>query len=604
MKPNETVLLLHGIGDVAHEPGWEAQWLAPIQAALGRDEPLGLLTARGVSVAELFPEKAPSPRQIAVALGRLLGARAASWLEGGSRGMWDDFRHTLHTTAGMVVQWLADSSLRAKLRERLAEELLASNTTLLIAHSLGSLIAYDLFTQSELSDALKIRLRELWFVSLGSQLNTPWLVGNFAAGRISMPSVRRWWHLVNPVDRVFTAEIRLPGEANFTQIETEFASPPLHHDAVRYLAHPAASVIWQAWGQHEAPNFRAQRLPRQTIRPRSRPNCKALLVGIDNYPHPIPSLQGCVNDCYLVSAALQGWLFDPSDIRMVTSERATSDALRERIAWLLEDVQPGDVRVFFFAGHGAQLTGFDPNHRPRQTHECLVPYDFDWTSARSIVDDWLVGQYQQLPYDARLVLLLDCCHSGGMTRGGRNVRGLDPPDDVRHAALRWDVERELWVRRLPRNGRRGRGMGTRSLGSGSSLRTLSEQEFRKRRTELNHRGPYQPLVISACGRREAAEEYVHGSVSYGAMTFLLTKELRQFNWHPLEWTWPKLIASIRGELRGTLGISQHPYVTGPKEVLLAPLPRRARKTPLGRVFDGARHQSENASATPAADSET
>lgn len=80
--------------------------------------------------------------------------------------------------------------------------------------------------------------------------------------------------------------------------------------------------------------------------------------------------------------------------------------------------------------------------------ECLVAHDFDWTRQRAILDDELYELYSQAPYDVRFMIILDCCHSGGMARDGlARVRGLNPPDDVRHRSLPWNEKEQMWVRR-------------------------------------------------------------------------------------------------------------------------------------------------------------
>ena len=77
--------------------------------------------------------------------------------------------------------------------------------------------------------------------------------------------------------------------------------------------------------------------------------------------------------------------------------------------------------------------------------ECLVPYDFDWTPEHAVTDKQFLNLYSQLPYDSHFVAIFDCCHSGGMTReGGRKARGITPPDDIRHRALRWNAELQMW----------------------------------------------------------------------------------------------------------------------------------------------------------------
>jgi len=61
-----------------------------------------------------------------------------------------------------------------------------------------------------------------------------------------LEQVRHWFHLCNPYDDVFTAEIRLPAE-NFTQVETRFDLPGFGaYDASRSLFHrQAAKQVWR-----------------------------------------------------------------------------------------------------------------------------------------------------------------------------------------------------------------------------------------------------------------------------------------------------------------------------------------------------------------------
>ena len=122
--------------------------------------------------------------------------------------------------------------------------------------------------------------------------------------------------------------------------------------------------------------------------------------------------------------------------------------IRERVDWLLDGVRSGDQRILYYSGHGAQLPTYGLGDRVDRMDETLVPYDFDWTEDTALTDDWLFERYVQLPYDVDFSILLDCCHSGGMAKGGpARMRGLNPPDDIRHRALKWDAAREMWVPR-------------------------------------------------------------------------------------------------------------------------------------------------------------
>jgi hypothetical protein len=173
---------------------------------------------------------------------------------------------------------------------------------------------------------------------------------------------------------------------------------------------------------------------------------RALLVGINDYPNPDDRLEGCVNDVFKMSATLQQIGFDPEDVRVLFNERATAAAIRERFAWLLEDPQAGDQRVFFYSGHGAHIPDYNSDEIVDHTDETLVPYDFNWDDRTThLTDDDFKDLYAQLPYETTFVAFLDCCHSGGMTgAGGAKIRGLDPPDDIRHRMLKWNFDLELW----------------------------------------------------------------------------------------------------------------------------------------------------------------
>src|SRR5206468_1013541 len=142
----------------------------------------------------------------------------------------------------------------------------------------------------------------------------------------------------------------------FMRVLTPFSDGFLSHDAIRYLTHPSASgAVWQfvaaATGGSRvfAPVAKAMAASRRAAR---KPNRRALLVGINEYPDPQNRLEGCVNDAFLVSAALQESGFDPEGIRVVADDRATAAGILDRLHWLLDGTAPGDERVFFYSGHG------------------------------------------------------------------------------------------------------------------------------------------------------------------------------------------------------------------------------------------------------------
>ena len=168
---------------------------------------------------------------------------------------------------------------------------------------------------------------------------------------------------------------------------------------------------------------------------------KALLVGINAYP--TAPLQGCVNDVELMHDLLiQKYDFEPDEVRVLCDDRATTDAIKHRLDWLVTGAKPGDVLVFHFSGHGSQVRDRGPlDELADHKDEILCPYDLDWRD-KVVTDDDLGQFFKRVPNDVTFYVVLDCCHSGTGTRdlrppgedGGNphriNYRHLPPPFDI------------------------------------------------------------------------------------------------------------------------------------------------------------------------------
>src|SRR5207253_10478004 len=95
------------------------------------------------------------------------------------------------------------------------------------------------------------------------------------------------------------------------------------------------------------------------------------------------------------------------------------------------EAKPGDVSLFFYAGHGSQVFN---SKSPEQDHldESLVPADA-YKGARDIRDKELARVFNDiLDRGITLTVIVDSCHSASIARAGRSSRTrameFDPRD--------------------------------------------------------------------------------------------------------------------------------------------------------------------------------
>lgn len=577
--PALKILCVHGVGDHHTDNSWQGTWIAAILAGLRRWNANATIDPVFELYDDLFDTADLNAGTVAAALWKL-----------GSSGIWhgigDIFRRPrglmdvpteLRWTAGMVAQWADDEDLRSEARGRVAAKITAENPSVIAAHSLGSLICYDTFRL--MPDLLKGRT----FVTFGSQIGNPFVRSTFAGRIEELTKVRKWYHLFNPNDRAFAQELRLTSES-FVQVNAEFTEGIINHDAIRYLTHPnVVRTLWYDLATSTAPQAavtpgaRAIDRTNQAFHVVSRkPDRRALLIGINQYPDPDNRLEGCINDVFKVSAALQESGFKPEDIRTVFDDRATTSGILDRLHWLLDDVCSGNIRFLYYSGHGAQIPSYGAYDKVDHFNECLVPYDFDWSPEKAVMDRQFFDFYSQLPYGSHFIAMFDCCHSGGLTRGGAHrVRGISPPDDVRHRMLRWNPADQMWEERdLSKTNQDmeekqkippvAQVPVQQRLGDADLLR-LPGKKQNDRRAEYDHEGPYKPVLFQACDANELSYEYRDGVTSYGAFTFALTTALRIARDKGETITWNDLLARTSKALKGEY--LQSPCLRGPKAVL-------------------------------------
>lgn len=423
MPDQLSVLCIHGIGHGDADAALIPAWRDAITAGLQRWKPGLEVDFKFLAYDDEFDH---APLNAATYAAAITSLTASGIVHGigdllpGTRGLFD-MPAQIRWTAGMIAQWATEDRLRERLRAKVLEAVATDRPDVVCAHSLGTLICYDAFQRN------RNALADRTFVTLGSQIGNPF-VRNCFAGRIEAVDARMWYHLYNPEDHVFTAELRIQA-ANFTAVQTRFDKPndPLNHDPVWYFNHAnTENSVWLALaGARPARSLAREVQAGRTLA--ARPRRRALLIGINAYPNPANRLDGCVNDVFLMSSVLQECGYDPEDIRVVLDDRATTANILERLHWLLDDVRVDDERVLFYSGHGAQIPAYGPRQEVDHLNECLVPYDFDWSPEHAVTDKQFVYFYSQLPYGSHFAAVFDCCHSGGLTREGGSVRAASIP---------------------------------------------------------------------------------------------------------------------------------------------------------------------------------
>jgi len=161
----------------------------------------------------------------------------------------------------------------------------------------------------------------------------------------------------------------------------------------------------------------------------------ALIIAVGDYPastgwSPISS----ANDVPLIKSALLKQGFNEDDITVLLNSEATRAGIIAALEKLNQTIEPGDIVVIHYSGHGQQIAD-DNGEEIDDKDEAIVPYDafvspsYNYSGQNHIRDDELgkliTNFRNKLGQDGQLVLLLDSCHSGSATRGGK-ARGGAP----------------------------------------------------------------------------------------------------------------------------------------------------------------------------------
>lgn len=146
---------------------------------------------------------------------------------------------------------------------------------------------------------------------------------------------------------------------------------------------------------------------------------RALLVGVGKYQMKGADLPGIDKDIDMMHSVALSLGFTEDQIKTLQDDQATLANVQRAINdWLVVGVSPEDRVLFYFSGHGTQI--YDRNNDELdKVDEVLVMHDTALgrnTLDNVLVDDSFNEMIERIPAES-IVLLIDACHSGTITRG-------------------------------------------------------------------------------------------------------------------------------------------------------------------------------------------
>lgn len=167
----------------------------------------------------------------------------------------------------------------------------------------------------------------------------------------------------------------------------------------------------------------------------------ALIIGIGKYKpgNHWPTIHGD-NDIDVIKHALVNTGFSENNIQTLKNENATKAGIVSALKTLLEKTTTGDVVIIHYSGHGQQISDMSGDEADG-LDEALVPFDAPavpdksredaYDLSKHLSDDelsvWFDSFRNKIGISGQLIVIVDACHSGTVSRGNGTIRGGVPP---------------------------------------------------------------------------------------------------------------------------------------------------------------------------------
>lgn len=165
------------------------------------------------------------------------------------------------------------------------------------------------------------------------------------------------------------------------------------------------SVVATTYAAGELGAYRVSLVEGTAAQNAGRGRIYAVLAGISNYGGAASDLPYCAEDAIKLQQSLAGTgLLAPESV-LLTDGQVTRGALESAFRNIGSQITPDDVFIFFYSGHGAQVSGAEMDGQD----ETLYVID------GNVTDDEVAAWFDGI--DARISMVaLDSCFSGGFAR--------------------------------------------------------------------------------------------------------------------------------------------------------------------------------------------
>lgn len=157
-------------------------------------------------------------------------------------------------------------------------------------------------------------------------------------------------------------------------------------------------------------------------------NAHGLVIGIADYQDPNvetlpPQVINDARSIYEVLVAPERCAYPEETVQLLLNEEVTGTALRQALADLAQGTDAESTVFIYLSSHGGRITAGD------QAGEYILPVDVDISSQEVFADTAISGQAFTEALHAiparKLLVVLDCCHAGGIGQPKRVVVARD-----------------------------------------------------------------------------------------------------------------------------------------------------------------------------------